>query len=57
MQAVGAAQKRIGEALAEGGFVYLETARQERSAEAVEGWETLRDKTLGEVRMRLLKKI
>jgi 16S rRNA (guanine966-N2)-methyltransferase len=48
---------RGGEALAEGGFVYLETARQERSAEAVEGWKTLRDKTLGEVRMRLLKKI
>ena len=48
---------RGGGALAEGGFVYLETARQERSAEAVEGWETLRDKTLGEVRMRLLKKI
>jgi len=48
---------RGGGALAEGGFVYLESARQERSAEAVEGWETLRDKTLGEVRMRLLKKI
>lgn len=48
---------RRGGALAVGGLVYLESARQERSAEAVEGWETLRDKTLGEVRMRLLKKI
>ena len=44
-------------ALAEGGLVYLECARQEPAPELAEGWETLRDKTLGEVRMRLLKKI
>jgi 16S rRNA (guanine966-N2)-methyltransferase len=43
--------------LAEGGLVYLETARQGGSTDLHESWETLRDKTLGEVRMRLLKKI
>jgi 16S rRNA (guanine966-N2)-methyltransferase len=43
--------------LAGDGLVYLETARQDPSPGVIEGWETLRDKALGEVRMRLLKKI
>ena len=54
-----AALRLLGEdgALAAGGLVYLENARQEGSTGLADGWETLRDKTLGEVRMRLLKKI
>ena len=44
-------------ALAEDGLVYFENARQDRSLDGINGWETVRDKTQGEVRMRLLKKI
>jgi 16S rRNA (guanine966-N2)-methyltransferase len=38
-----------------GGLVYLETARSETVP--TQGWETLRDKTLGEVRMQLLRRL
>lgn len=53
-----AALRLLGErgVLAEGGLVYLETARQDGLLETPGGWETVRDKALGEVRMRLLKK-
>ena len=40
-----------------GGIVYVETARTEPPAPPGLGWDLLRDKTLGEVRMVLLKKI
>ncbi len=39
-----------------GGLVYLETARSEALPVSTSGWETLRDKTLGEVRMQLLRR-
>lgn len=45
------------ESLQAGGLVYLETARTEVSPVPVSCWETLRDKTLGEVRMRLLRRV
>jgi 16S rRNA (guanine966-N2)-methyltransferase len=40
-----------------GGFVYLETARDAPVMVAGPGWETAREKTVGEVRLLLLKKI
>jgi len=40
-----------------GGIVYVETARAEPLTPPGPGWDILRDKTLGEVRMVLLKKI
>ena len=40
-----------------GGLVYVETARHEPPVPPGLGWEIFRDKTLGEVRMVLLKKI
>ena len=40
-----------------GGLVYLETARTEPVAVPVSQWELLREKQLGEVQMRLLRKI
>ncbi|MBT8040967.1 MAG: 16S rRNA (guanine(966)-N(2))-methyltransferase RsmD [Xanthomonadales bacterium] len=43
------------ECLSPGGLVYLETARQDDEAIPGPAWETLKDKTLGHVRMRLLK--
>ncbi len=45
-----------GQVLQPDGLVYLETARSEASPVPTTGWETLRDKTLGEVRMRLLRR-
>ena len=45
------------ECLAPGGLVYVETARQEPAVLPPPGWESVRDKCLGEVRMQLLKKI
>lgn len=44
------------ECLSPGGLVYLETARQDNEATPGPAWEALKDKTLGHVRMRLLKK-
>ena len=46
-----------GDCLAEGGLVYLETARQAKDFEPGPAWDVVKDKTLGEVRMRLLKKL
>jgi 16S rRNA (guanine966-N2)-methyltransferase len=40
-----------------GGFVYIESARDAPVIVAGPGWETTREKTVGEVRMLLLKKI
>jgi len=40
-----------------GGLVYVETARNSPSVHPGLGWEIARDKTLGEVRMLLLRKI
>jgi len=40
-----------------GGIVYIETAREAPKIEPGPGWDSLRDKTLGEVRMQLLKKV
>ena len=40
-----------------GGIVYVETARAQSLAPPGLGWDILRDKTLGEVRMVLLQKI
>jgi 16S rRNA (guanine966-N2)-methyltransferase len=41
----------------EGGMVYIETARNSPPCHPGLGWEIAREKTLGEVRMLLLKKI
>jgi 16S rRNA (guanine966-N2)-methyltransferase len=40
-----------------GGFVYVETARSEAMPPPGPGWELVREKILGEVRMQLLKKV
>ena len=40
-----------------GGFVYIETARDTPVIVAGPGWETAREKTVGDVRLLLLKKI
>jgi 16S rRNA (guanine966-N2)-methyltransferase len=44
-----------GRILRPDGLVYLETARTEEIELPSEAWDALRDKTLGEVRMRLLQ--
>ena len=46
-----------GDCMAEGGLVYLETARKAGDFEPGPGWETVKEKILGDVRMRLLKKV
>jgi len=38
-------------------LVYVETARQANEFNPDSAWDVLKDKTLGDVRMRLLKKI
>ncbi len=43
--------------LAQDALVYLETARQAVDFLPGPGWETVKEKSLGEVKMRLLKKI
>jgi 16S rRNA (guanine966-N2)-methyltransferase len=48
---------RIQDCIRTGGFVYLETARDAPLIVAGPGWETAREKTIGEVRLLLLKKI
>ena len=40
-----------------GGFVYFETARKATAIVPGPGWETVREKTVGDVRLLLLKKI
>lgn len=42
--------------LAEGALVYLETARNSGGFMAGPGWETVKEKSVGDVQMRLLKK-
>jgi 16S rRNA (guanine966-N2)-methyltransferase len=46
-----------GDNVREGGLVYIETAREAASAAPQPGWEIVREKLLGEVRMQLLKKV
>lgn len=46
-----------GDCLPPGGLVYVETAREAAPPVPGPGWETVREKTLGDVRMQLLKKI
>lgn len=41
--------------LAKGALVYLETARKAADFQPGPGWETIKEKVLGEVQMRLLK--
>jgi 16S rRNA (guanine966-N2)-methyltransferase len=48
---------RIQDCIRTGGFVYLETARDAPLIVAGPGWETAREKTVGEVRLLLLKRI
>jgi 16S rRNA (guanine966-N2)-methyltransferase len=48
---------RIQDCIRTGGFVYLETARAAPLIVAGPGWETAREKTVGEVRLLLLKRI
>ena len=45
-----------GNCLADGALVYLETARQGATFEPGPGWETAKEKVVGDVHMRLLKK-
>jgi len=46
-----------GNCVSPGGFVYIETARKAPAIKPVSGWEIMKEKTLGEVRMQLLKKV
>ena len=46
-----------GNCVIPGGFVYNETAREAPAIKPVSGWEIMEEKTLGEVRMQLLKKV
>jgi 16S rRNA (guanine966-N2)-methyltransferase len=46
-----------GEVVKQGGFAYVETARSEALPPPGPGWELSREKTLGEVRMQLFKKV
>jgi len=48
---------RIRDCIRTGGFVYLETAREATAIIPGPGWETAREKTVGDVRLLLLKKI
>ena len=48
---------RIRDCIRTGGFVYLETAREATAIVPGPGWETAREKTVGDVRLLLLKKI
>jgi len=48
---------RIRDCIRPGGFVYVETARDAPAIVPGPGWETTRDKTMGDVRLLLLKKI
>ena len=46
-----------GNCVSMGGFVYLETARTGPAVAPPPGWESIKEKTLGDVRMQLLKKV
>jgi 16S rRNA (guanine966-N2)-methyltransferase len=45
-----------GDCIRPGGFIYIETARDSVITLPGPGWETAREKTMGEVRLLLLKK-
>jgi len=47
----------VGDCVSPGGFAYIETAREAPAITPVPGWEIAKEKTLGEVRMQLLKKV
>jgi len=40
-----------------GGFAYVETERETPAKALIAGWDIVKEKTLGEVRMQLLKKV
>jgi len=46
-----------GNCVSPSGFVYIETAREAPEITPTAGWESAKEKTLGEVRMQLLKKV
>jgi 16S rRNA G966 N2-methylase RsmD len=46
-----------GNRVSPGGFAYIETARETPVIDLAPGWEILKEKALGEVRMLLLKKV
>ena len=46
-----------GNCVRKGGFVYLETARDEPVGMPGPGWEMVKESVMGEVRFRLLKKV
>lgn len=46
-----------GDCVSPGGFAYVETAREAPANVPIPGWEIVKEKTLGEVRMQLLKKV
>ena len=46
-----------GNCVGPGGFAYIETSREAPAIESTPGWELVKEKTLGEVRMLLLKKV
>ncbi len=48
---------RVRDCIRTGGFVYVETARDATEIVPGPGWETAREKTVGEVRLLLLKKV
>ena len=50
-------QIRERDCLVSGGLAYVETSRDAPPVGAGEGWETVREKVLGDVRMQLLKKM
>ena len=47
---------KAGNCVSANGFVYIETARESPAFTPGSGWEIVQEKTLGEVRMMLLKK-
>ncbi len=47
----------VGKLLSASGLVYMETAREGESLSLGAEWEVVKEKTLGEVRMQLLRKI
>jgi len=48
---------QLADCVRTGGYVYVETAKYVPVPASGPGWETVRDKTLGDVRLLLLKKI
>ena len=48
---------QLGDVVKPGGLVYVETAKSGAGQIAASGWEMVREKVLGEVRMQLLKKV